>query len=78
MNDLWNLLDKSPLVERKFFIKAFVREIVVTGDNVLLKYTILLSKDNLAEESIAVSYIVGFGGPLWTRTTDPPDFIGMR
>ena len=62
MNDLRNLLDESPLVERKSFITVFVKEIVVTDDHVLLKYTIPLSKDSFAEESIDVPHIVCFAG----------------
>jgi hypothetical protein len=35
---------QSLLGERKSFIKAFAKEIVVTGDKVLLKHTILYRK----------------------------------
>jgi len=40
VKNLRNLLDESSIAERKSFIRSFVREIEVTRDNVLLKYTI--------------------------------------
>jgi hypothetical protein len=41
---------------------------VVTGDEVLLKYTVPLSKEGLTEESIGVPRIVPFGGAEGART----------
>jgi len=38
-----NLLEDSSLAERKSFIKSFVREVRVTGAEVLLSYNIPLS-----------------------------------
>ena len=62
MNDLRNLLKGSSITERKSFIKSFVKEVVVTGNNAMLKYTIPLSKEGLREENLGVPHIVHFGG----------------
>lgn len=40
VEDLRNLLEDSPLIERKSFIKSFVKEIRVAGNEVVLKYNI--------------------------------------
>ena len=37
--DLRQLLEESPLVERKSCIRSFVKELKVTRDDVLLTYT---------------------------------------
>ena len=66
VNDLRNLLNDSSIAERKSFIKSFVKEIVVTGDNVSLRYTIPISKNGLVEENLGVPHIVRYGGPRCT------------
>jgi len=43
VENLRNLLEDSSLAERKSFIKSFVREVRVTGTEVLLSYNIPLS-----------------------------------
>jgi site-specific DNA recombinase len=77
VSDLHNLLSESSLAEKKSFVRSFVKEVKVTGDNVLLTYTIPMLPTGMTEEKLPVLSIVHDGGPLWTRTTDPPDFIGM-
>jgi site-specific DNA recombinase len=53
VNDLKNLLSDSPLAERKAFIRSFVREIKVTGDNVSLTYTLPpVPDENIEDESV--------------------------
>ena len=42
VDDLRSLLEESTLAERKSFIRSFVKEIKVTGDEVLLTYTMPL------------------------------------
>ncbi|MFC1903244.1 recombinase family protein, partial [Chloroflexota bacterium] len=69
VEDLRNLLEDSPLAERKSFIKSFVREVRVTGSEVLLSYTIPLSAGGLSQETLVVPPIVHNGGPKGTRTT---------
>ena len=71
VEDLRNLLNESSLAEGKSFIKSFVKEIAVTGDETVLTYTIPLTAENLKEEKLGIPHIVRSGGPLWTRTTDP-------
>ena len=68
--DLRNLLEESPLAERKSFIKSFVREVRVTGSEGLLTYNIPLSASSTSQDTLAVPPIVHDGGPFWTRTRD--------
>jgi len=68
--DLYNLLGESTLVERKSFIRSFVKEVRVTGAEVLMTYTIPMPPKQLSQETLLVPPIVHYGGPLWARTTD--------
>ncbi len=45
--DLRSLLNESPLAERESFIRSFVKEVMVTGNRVLLNYTIPLPLNGL-------------------------------
>ena len=69
--DFKGLLQEGSLVERKAFVRSFVNEVRVTGEQVLVNYTIPISLPKLKEEKDPVLDIVHYGGPLWTRTTDP-------
>ncbi len=69
--DLHNLLNDSTLTEKKSFIKSFVSEVRVTGTEVLLAYNLPVSEGKFVNETCVVPPIVHYGGPLWTRTTDP-------
>jgi site-specific DNA recombinase len=60
--DLRNLLNESPLTERKAFIRSFVKEVKVTGDEVLVTYTIPMLPRGLAEEKLPVLSIGHYGG----------------
>ena len=71
VKDLRNILSKSSLSERKAFIRSFVKEVKVTGEDVLLTYTIPLTSEGISEEKTGVLSTVQYGGPLWTRTRDP-------
>ncbi|MCJ7426528.1 MAG: recombinase family protein [Dehalococcoidales bacterium] len=71
VSDLHNLLSESSLAEKKSFVRSFVKEVKVTGDSVLLTYTIPMLPTGMTEEKLPVLSIVHYGGPLWTRTTDP-------
>ena len=66
VEDLRNLLEESPLAERKSFIKSFVREMRVNGTKVLLIYTIPLSAGSSSQETLVVPPIVHYGGRYWT------------
>jgi site-specific DNA recombinase len=61
VNDLKNLLAESPLAERKAFVRSFVKEIKVTGDNVSLTYTLPPMPDENIEDE-AVLPTVRYGG----------------
>ena len=64
--DLHDLLNESSLTERKTFIRSFVKEVKVTGDEVLLTYTIPMLLRGVTEEKLPVLSIVHHGGQYWT------------
>jgi site-specific DNA recombinase len=66
VEDLRNLLEESPMAERKSFIKSFVKEVRVTGTEVLLSYNIPLSAGSPFQETLVVLPIVHCGGQYWT------------
>jgi hypothetical protein len=66
VEDLRNLLGESPTVERKSFIKSFVKEVRVKGTEVLLSYNIPLSAVPPSQENLVVPPIVHCGGQYWT------------
>ena len=45
--DMSRFLNKSELTERRSFIESFVKEIVVTPDNALMRYTVPMPDDSL-------------------------------
>ena len=69
--DLRNTLSESSLAERKSFVRSFVKEVKVTGDEVLLTYTIPMLPGGIAEEKLPVLSIVHGGGEGGTRTPTP-------
>jgi site-specific DNA recombinase len=68
VNELRDLLNGSSIAERKSFIKSFVKEIVVTGGQVKIEYTIPIGDKGFSQESLAVPHIVRFGGADGIRT----------
>jgi len=68
--DLHNLLAGSELVERKVFIRSFVKEVRVTGDEVVLTYTMPLMPNGSSVDRIGVLPIVQHGSPCRARTCD--------
>lgn len=66
VDDLKNLLEESSLAERKSFIRSFVKEVNVTGDEVLLTYTMPLPPEGISEERVGVLYSVHSSGPSET------------
>ena len=57
---------ESPIAKRRSFVKSFVREIAVIGNDVVLTYTIPLSKAGMTDERLGVPHIVHYGGRYWT------------
>jgi hypothetical protein len=70
VSELRDLLTEGSFAERKTFIRSFVKEIKVTGDDALLTYTMPILPGGVAEERLSVLPIVHGGGPFWTRTRD--------
>ena len=64
--DLRDLLNESSISERKTFIRSFVKEVKVTGDEALLNYTIPMLPRGVTEEKLPVLSIVHHGGRYWT------------
>ncbi|MEE8374403.1 MAG: recombinase zinc beta ribbon domain-containing protein, partial [Dehalococcoidia bacterium] len=60
--DLHDTLANSPLAEQKAFVRSFVKEVKVTGDEVLLTYTMPLSPEGVLQESAGVLDTVQYGG----------------
>jgi len=60
--DLRSLLSRGSLTERKAFIKSFVREVEVTGKQVVLSYSIPVSQKGISREEVSVPPIVHNGG----------------
>ena len=68
--DLHNLLAGSELVARRAFIRSFVKEVRVTGDEVVLAYTMPLMPDGSSVDRVGVLPIVQHGRPCRARTCD--------
>ena len=79
--DMRDFLVESELTERRAFIESFVKEIVVTPDDALLRYTVPMPEDSLipggATEKVAldgaVLPTVKNGGPDWTKSRTGAD-----
>ena len=66
VSDLRNLLSESSLAEKKSFVRSFVKEVKVTGDEVSLTYTIPMLPKGITEETLPVLSIVHYGGRYCT------------
>jgi hypothetical protein len=66
VEDLRQVLANSPLPEQKAFIRSFVKEVRVTGKEVLLTYTIPLPPEGSLQETATVLDTVHYGGPIIT------------
>ena len=62
VDDLRNLLPESSLPERRAFIRSFVKELKVTGDEVVLTYTMPLPPRGISEEKVGVLSTVHHSG----------------
>ena len=66
VSDLYNLLSESSLAEKKSFVRNFIKEVKVTGDEVLLTYTMPMLSKGITEEKLSVLPIVHYGGRYCT------------
>ncbi len=66
VEDLHDFLNESTLLERKAFIKSFVRGVTVKDDEVKLLYTIPLTQEGFDQENLSVLPIERNGGRYCT------------
>jgi site-specific DNA recombinase len=62
VDDLHKLLKEGSLTERRAFIRSFVREVKVTGDEAVLTYSIPLLPEKITIEKEEVLPTVQYGG----------------
>jgi len=68
VEDMRELLNESALTDRRSFVKSFVKEVKVTGNEVLLTYTAPLPPDMVLQEGMTVIDTVQHGGPFRSPT----------
>ncbi len=61
-SDLRALLEAGTIAERRSFVKSFVKELGINGDEARLSYTLPMLPTKVAEEGIPVLGIVQRGG----------------
>jgi len=66
VDELHELLKEGSLAERGTFIRSFVKEIRVTGNEAGLSYSIPLLQEKVAIEKEGVLPTVHCGGRYWT------------
>jgi len=66
VEDLRNVLSYSSLTDRRAFIRSFVKEVKVTGNEALLIYTMPLRPDGIVQERVGVLNTVPLSGAKWT------------
>jgi hypothetical protein len=64
VSELRDLLNEGSFTERKSFIRSFVKEVKVTGEEVLLTYTMPIQPRGITEEKLSVLSTVHDGGAL--------------
>jgi len=62
VDNLRNVLDDSPLSEKRIFIRSFIKEVKVTGDEAVLTYVIPVLPEHISEKQIGVLSTVRYGG----------------
>ena len=66
VNDLRHTLEEGSLADRRAFVKSFVKEIIISGEEARLLYTMPLIPDGSEEENVGVLPMVSYGGRYWT------------
>ena len=69
--DLKTLLEEADIVQRKSFIKTFVKRIEVDGGKVVVRYKLPLPDEGRGLSETSVLPIETFGGAEGIRTPDP-------
>jgi site-specific DNA recombinase len=62
IDDLHALLNEGTLIERKAFIRSFIKDVRVTGNEAVMNYIMPSISDNLAIEKEGVLSTVCYGG----------------
>ncbi len=62
VDDLHELLTEGSPAERRTFIRGFVKEVKVTGNEVVLSYTMPILPDNMTMDEDGVLHTVQYGG----------------
>lgn len=70
VQDLRGLLEEAEVLERRAFLRSFVKRIEVNKGQVTIDYRLPLPQSGKANEPSAVLPTVTFGGPGGTRTHD--------
>jgi hypothetical protein len=74
VTDLHHLLSNSELAKRKSFIRSFVKEVKVTGEEVLITYKLPMLPKGVLEEKLSVlptGHVGGLACPIGrTKTGD--------
>jgi len=75
VDDLHELLKEGSLAERRTFIRSFVKEVRVTGNEALLSYSMPILPEKLTIEKEGVLPTVQYGGPIRTfrQPLSPPE-----
>ena len=66
MAELRNILTDSSIAERKSFVRSIVKEVKVTGEEVVLTYTVPMLQEELTEEKLPVLSTGNDGGRYCT------------
>jgi hypothetical protein len=74
--ELHDFLSRGDLAERKAFVRTFVKEVKVTGDQVMLTYTMPMAPRGDSEEEFPVLSIVHGGGPSCAEGKTPTAAAG--
>ena len=69
-SEVKGLLDSGSISERRSFIKSYVKEIRITGDEARLTQTLPMLPGGNADEAVPVLGIEQSGGRYWARTSD--------
>ena len=73
VEDLRQFIDSTELTERRSFIKSFVKEIKVTGNEGHIFYNFPIPPDDHEDDGIGVLPTVRYGGRYRARTYDLSD-----